>query len=343
MGKIPKKKSKRLLVKDKHKIAKKVRQHHQKQRRQAKKDPNSVKHKDPGIPNSWPFKQELLAEIESGREEERAMHQRARAHKEALKQRAIADKAAKSARAAPTAKQLRDASAASTLGSAHVLLLCVDARDPPASRCAKLEQRFTRGAAGPSALVLLLNHAHLVPADNLAAWLEALRSDGVAAVPFSATADEAAAPSGRQKALRAIGATEVCELLSRLALEDGLVPRGGKELLQVAAAGAPGSGVADVLRCLQLRLKKKGPARGHVALLDAPVGLEPRLGDGALPEGNPTCGVLTLGIRPSRKATDLVALAAVRAAARARGPRDGPSPWAGAAPARAERRPRAWV
>lgn len=338
MGKIPKKKSKRLLVKDKNKIAKKVRQHHQKQRKEAKKNPNKFKHKDPGIPNSWPFKQELLAEIEAGREEERAMHQRARAHKEMLKQKAINQRAAKAAKAAPSAKQLRDASATSALSSAHVLLLCVDARDPPASRCAKLEQLFVQGPAGHSALVVLLNHAHLVPADNLTAWLKALRADGVAAVPFSATANEAAAPraaaSSRQRALHAVGVTELCELLGRLASAEGLVPRGPKEQLQVVVAGAPGSGAAEVLRCVQLRLKKKGPARGLVAALGVPVSLEPRLGDGSLPEGNPTAGLLTFGLRPSRKATDLEQLAAVRARAspRVAAPRGGRSGCLGRGP-----------
>lgn len=316
MGKIPKKKSKRLLVKDKHKIAKKVRQHHSKQRREAKKNPNKFKHKDPGIPNSWPFKQELLAEVESAREEERAMHERARAHKEALRQRALNQKAAQASKAAPSAKQLRDASAASALDSAHALLLCVDARDPPASRCAQLEQRFTAGPSGPSSLVVLVTHAHLVPAANLAAWLCALCADGVAAAPFSTTADDAAAPraaaSSRQKALHAIGATEVCELLARIALEPGLVPRAPGQPLLVALAGAPGTAAADALRSLQLRLKKKGPARGHVELLGDAVILEPRLADGALPAGNPTGGIISFGMRPSRKATDLVQLAAVR-------------------------------
>lgn len=311
MGKIPKKKSKRLLVKDKHKITRKVAQHHKKQRREAKKNPNKFKHKDPGIPNSWPFKQELLAEMESARADERAEHERARLHKEKLRTRALALKTAKAQKAAPSAKEVRHTVGVSTLSSADVLVLCVDARDPPAGRCAQLEERFAR-ARGPSSVVVVLTHAHLVPAENLGRWLRASAASGVQVAPFSAVPEAgggSTAPkrSNRQQPLRAVGVTELCELLSRIALADGA--RASE--LKVAVAGPPGSGAAELLRCLQLRLRKKGPARGHVSTLDEHVVLEPRLApEGGLPAGNPTSGVLTFGIRPSRKATDLVALAA---------------------------------
>ncbi|KAJ1631502.1 GNL3L/Grn1 putative GTPase-domain-containing protein [Pavlovales sp. CCMP2436] len=290
MGKIPKKKSKRILIKDQNKIARKVRQHHKKQRREAKKNPNKFKPKDPGIPNSWPFKQELLAEMEQGREEERTMHERARAYKEVLRLRAASQKIAKQVRSGPSAKQVAAASDVSTLSEAHVLLLCVDARDPPAGRCAELEQRFLQGAGGANSLIVLLNRAHLVPPENLAAWLDALRSAGVAAAPFCTTVDESARASSRskQKALKAVGATEVCELLGQLALAEGAVPHA--DLLKVAVVGATGLHVEGVLQCLQLRLKKKCTARGHVTLLERAVVLEPRLGAGALPDGNTTAG-----------------------------------------------------
>lgn len=353
MGKIPKKKSKRILLKDKNKIARKVRQHHKKQRREAKKNPNKFKHKDPGIPNSWPFKQELLAEQEQARTDEREMHARARAHKEVLKQRAANQKDARLQRSRPSAKQLRDESVSSALAAAHALVLVLDARDPPAGRCARLEQLFTESAdadAAPRALVVALNHAHLVPADNLAGWLLALQRDGVCAVPYCAVADEAAlAKSGkgtsRQIALKAAGATELCDLLARIAAEPALAAAradkaGGKAAkaaaavapLKVVVAGAPGSGVADVRATLALRLKKKGPARGLVEVVETFVSLEPRLAaDGCnLPHANPTAGVLSFGLRPSRKATDLVQLAGVRAAGRA--------PLAVPAAARARRR-----
>eukprot|EP00591_Stephanopyxis_turris_P007122 CAMPEP_0195531782 /NCGR_PEP_ID=MMETSP0794_2-20130614/36316_1 /TAXON_ID=515487 /ORGANISM="Stephanopyxis turris, Strain CCMP 815" /LENGTH=189 /DNA_ID=CAMNT_0040663707 /DNA_START=52 /DNA_END=618 /DNA_ORIENTATION=+ len=62
-------KSKRQTLNTKYKIQRKVVNTHRKQRKQSKKDAkNGVithhsKKKDPGIPNSWPFKQDLLNEI----------------------------------------------------------------------------------------------------------------------------------------------------------------------------------------------------------------------------------------------------------------------------------------
>ena len=56
-------KSKRQPLKDKHKIEKKIREHHRKQRRDAKRNPHKYKKKDPGIPNSWPFKEQLLLSL----------------------------------------------------------------------------------------------------------------------------------------------------------------------------------------------------------------------------------------------------------------------------------------
>ena len=67
-------KSKRITLKDKYKIQRRVVETHRKNRKQAKRDAKAgiVRHdkkkKDPGIPNSWPFKQELLQEIRRSNE-----------------------------------------------------------------------------------------------------------------------------------------------------------------------------------------------------------------------------------------------------------------------------------
>ena len=56
-------KSKRQTLHNKHKIERKVREHHRKERRDAKRNPQKHrKKKDPGIPNSWPFKQQMIME-----------------------------------------------------------------------------------------------------------------------------------------------------------------------------------------------------------------------------------------------------------------------------------------
>lgn len=69
MVKLKKRASKRLGVAQREKVKKKVSEHHRKQRKAAKKNPQwkSKLRKDPGIPNSYPFKEQLLQEIEEKR------------------------------------------------------------------------------------------------------------------------------------------------------------------------------------------------------------------------------------------------------------------------------------
>merc|ERR1712196_188503 len=63
--------SKRTALHTKYKIQKKVREHHRKERKalkdKIKKGGGSLeyrKKKDPGIPNAWPFKEDMLHEVE---------------------------------------------------------------------------------------------------------------------------------------------------------------------------------------------------------------------------------------------------------------------------------------
>jgi nuclear GTP-binding protein len=67
-------KSNRVTLKDKYKMQKRVVETNRKRRKATKKDVKmgKVKHtpKDPGIPNSWPFKQDLLKEIQRTREQQ---------------------------------------------------------------------------------------------------------------------------------------------------------------------------------------------------------------------------------------------------------------------------------
>ncbi|KAI9142017.1 guanine nucleotide-binding protein-like 3, N-terminal domain-containing protein, partial [Paraphysoderma sedebokerense] len=72
-------KSKRGTCRQKYKIKRKVAEAHRKAKRDAKRNPQPTKSKkDPGIPNLWPFKEKLLAEIEE---------QKRRAEEEKLRQK----------------------------------------------------------------------------------------------------------------------------------------------------------------------------------------------------------------------------------------------------------------
>ena len=63
-----KSKSRRSTLRHKYKVIKKVKQHHQKKAKEEKKNLKAGRKpkapKDPGIPAQWPFKEELLKDLE---------------------------------------------------------------------------------------------------------------------------------------------------------------------------------------------------------------------------------------------------------------------------------------
>ena len=64
-----KSKSKRQTLKQKYKVLKKVKEHHRKKRKADRKAGIKPKDaKDPGIPNAWPFKEELIAGLTAQKE-----------------------------------------------------------------------------------------------------------------------------------------------------------------------------------------------------------------------------------------------------------------------------------
>ena len=63
-------KSKRVTLKQKNKVLRKVKEHHKKKAKEAKKLGLNRKpraEKDPGIPNDWPFKEQKLKALEARR------------------------------------------------------------------------------------------------------------------------------------------------------------------------------------------------------------------------------------------------------------------------------------
>ena len=82
-----KSKSKRVSLHQKYKILKKVREHNRKKAKDLKKRGGKAKvPKDPGIPNAWPFKEQLVKELEFEREQAEAAKA---ARREAAKERRV--------------------------------------------------------------------------------------------------------------------------------------------------------------------------------------------------------------------------------------------------------------
>ncbi|CAO1615125.1 unnamed protein product [Parajaminaea phylloscopi] len=191
MVKPPKRASKRVSTKQRTKIQKKVREHHRKTRRDAKKNPTwrSKRKEDPGIPNSFPYKEKLLDEIEQTRQreeqrkldlrEKRLAERRGEGEGEGESDEdvdVVEEEEVSSAigdEPLPPSAQIFDGSLAELLADDSVknIVFALDARDPLAWRCEQVEAL----ALGKGKNVTLaLTKADLVPLEALASHMHAL-------------------------------------------------------------------------------------------------------------------------------------------------------------------------
>ncbi|RZC48484.1 hypothetical protein C5167_016910 [Papaver somniferum] len=207
-----KSKSKRVPLKKKHKIIRKVKEHHKKKAKEAKKLPNHGKkvEKDPGIPNDWPFKEQELKSLEARRAKaiEEAEQKKAdkieRRQKRKLEAREdddddIDNVPTKQAKAeeeslAVFSKSKDNSDKAfykelvKVIEASDVILEVLDARDPLGTRCIDMEKLVMK--AGPEKhLVLLLNKIDLAPREAVEKWLNYLREE-LPAVAFKCNTQE---------------------------------------------------------------------------------------------------------------------------------------------------------
>ncbi|XP_066182943.1 guanine nucleotide-binding protein-like 3 isoform X2 [Sylvia atricapilla] len=190
--------SKRLSCHKRYKIQKKIREHHRKVRKEAKKRGHKKPKKDPGIPSAAPFKEELLREAEQRKQrlEELKQKQKLNRQKEHEKKRKLeAKKNAATIKEKAEGKESSGKSNGKTkkllnknskksfcrelvkvLEASDVVLEVLDARDPMGCRCPQLEQAVT-GSGGNKKLLLVLNKIDLVPKDNIEKWLNYLKKE----------------------------------------------------------------------------------------------------------------------------------------------------------------------
>ena len=271
--------SKRTSLHDKHKIEKKVREHHRKLRRDMRKNPSKHKKKDPGIPNSWPFKAQLIQQQEALRVARQEAAKSAREAKVLERQRLRQAEAAMQAAARMTAQQRRElrrrkaafAPLNEVLADAEVVLIVLDARDPSACRSAALEHALLECGKLP---VLVLNKCDLVPAENLRGWVDHL-GGSLPAIPFCCPAQAAAAAD---VGALATGSGASAAKASAAAQRKPVGKKAKGKEAKAAAAGAEagtGKGVGartpigiDALAALlQLRRRALGGARAASAAL----------------------------------------------------------------------------
>jgi len=215
MGK-PKKQSKRMSCRKKYKIERKVREHNRKVRKEEKLKSNKRwKTKDPGIPNLYPFKEELLRQIQEKKEQEadaKAKQKEQKQKKESRKRKLQdlqkdAEKRAKLFEKKQNAENeskeiisvgLEDSKKSfykefrKVVEASDVVIQVLDARDPLGCRCTQLEE-LIMGSGKSKKLVLLLNKIDLIPKEIAERWLKYLRNE------FPTVAFKASTQMQRQK------------------------------------------------------------------------------------------------------------------------------------------------
>ncbi|XP_026876302.2 guanine nucleotide-binding protein-like 3 isoform X1 [Electrophorus electricus] len=290
-----KKASKRLSCAKRFKILKKVREHHRKVRKEAKKSGIRRKaKKDIGVPNSAPFKEEVLREaeqkkqeLEELREKNRLAKQKERAEKrkqetdgtaadaEPKSKKAKKEekaKAQKQARAAvakkKSTKKFRCSELNKVIEAADVIVEVLDARDPLGCRCPQLEEAVLKHG-GKKRLLLVLNKIDLVPKDNLEKWLEYLQVECPTLVFKSTTClqDRTVLEKKQRDASGLMDHSRAGLTFGRDSLMQTLNDLASKEcsdgMLKVGVVGFPNVGKSSIINSLKgIRVCCAGVQRG---------------------------------------------------------------------------------
>ncbi|CAK9037167.1 unnamed protein product [Durusdinium trenchii] len=184
-------KSKKQKLSLKYNIQKRIREHKRRVKKEAKKLGLKKRiRKDPGIPNSLPWKGELLAEIEvkkAKKEEELAKKKQEVKEKNKLdrqQQRKDAEEMQRKKESERRKKRAEDVLMAQLealqrmLQKADILLITLDARDPLHCRCAELEAWVKQNQ---KRLIFVLTKVDLIVPQQAADWQHALGQVGPAA------------------------------------------------------------------------------------------------------------------------------------------------------------------
>jgi nuclear GTP-binding protein len=271
-------KSKRITMKDRYKVEKRVIQKHRKSRKEAKRNTkNGVhthdrKNKDPGIPNSWPFKQELLNEVARAKElaEQAKLDEKqnkSSKNLEELMARANADRVAFAAKVPvhapveglavkPSLGQQSRRAYLSTLrkviDTSDIILQVLDARDPMGTRIhPSIEDTIL--CHHDKKMILVMNKIDLIPKEAVSGWLNHLRrSRPTIAMKCGTNIKENTGRevdcNGALSSSSGVGVEGLLELLKNYSRTSG---GKGKTCVTVGIIGYPNVGKSSILNTLK--------------------------------------------------------------------------------------------
>uniref|UniRef100_A0A915CBC6 Guanine nucleotide-binding protein-like 3 homolog n=1 Tax=Parascaris univalens TaxID=6257 RepID=A0A915CBC6_PARUN len=282
-----KKPSKRIACAKRFKIAKKVREHNRKLKKQAKKSAlkkRSGRDKAISVPNKCPFKEDLLIEGEKAREaaeirkrqlkemakkkhtenvqgarkrKAQPVHgldefaENAQKRSEEFSQKSGVESTDREERARLDDKTVRTyaGEVRKTIEMSDIVVEVLDARDPLGSRCSEVEKSVIDGG---KRLVLLLNKIDLVPKENVKSWLAYLRTQ-MPTIAFKASTQEQNQKLGRAGGAAFHDGGSKCigaELLMKL-LANYCRNKGIKTSIRVGVVGYPNVGKSSVINSLK--------------------------------------------------------------------------------------------
>lgn len=242
--------SKRVKLSLKYNIGKRVREQKRRLKKEARKlGLKKQKRKDPGIPNTWPFKAEMLADLErqKAQKDEEQAQKRADIKKKAGEDRKMQEEMSKQAREEKDAErrrkrlelieQNRRESLRKVLQKAEVLVEVLDARDPLGCRNFEIE---AWAQSKGKRLIFVLAKADLVSPQQACNWLLALGR----VAPALAVQVEAGG-EGVAKLIKLVGHGEAEATSSPL----------------VGVFGYPGTGKRALCKAIRRTAQQKGSAR----------------------------------------------------------------------------------
>ena len=283
--------SKRVPLARKYNLQTKVKAHNQKLKKHANKIKKNgvLAHRKRAtaasisIPNAWPHKRELLAELQAKKDasvleklaaknrkkagipepiatldrvvptyEELAARSTERAQQfdatRVQEQSFLTDSSA-SAEIAQTRKRFYD-DLVKVIDSADVVLVVLDARDPESCRSEKIE---TDIRANGKRLVFILNKIDLVPSESVQAWLATLRKIAPT-IPFKASTTMAGKTSAKmstnedslKSSSGSFGADKLVQLVKQYSRQGDL----GTGSLSVGVVGFPNVGKSSIINTL---------------------------------------------------------------------------------------------